>query len=160
MEGGWPCGGRDESRLWFGVGVVCTGNAPSRARTNKITACVGVWGLQKCVSVSAPGLEDEEEEDKEEEQAKEKQKIEEDEIAELRKRNWDQPFMTYEPHPSAVGWDKAHWKTADWLSWGFTGPVLSLLFTIFVVATFGWLPGLGVALTCAVADTATYYWNW
>jgi len=48
-----------------------------------------------------PGLLDDEEEDLQEQEAEKKKKIEEDEIAELRKRNWDEPFMTYEPHPSA-----------------------------------------------------------
>jgi len=116
--------------------------------------------IEKCVSVSGPGFLDEEDEDKEEQKAKKKQKIEEDEIAELRKRNWDEPFMTYEPHPSAVGWDKAHWKALDWVSWVITGPVLSLLFTVFVTATFGWLPGLAASLACLGVDAATYYWNW
>lgn len=112
------------------------------------------------MSVAGPGFLDEEEEDKEEEEAEKKQKIEEDEIEELRKRNWDAPFMTYEPHPSAVGWDKTHWNIFDWVSWVLTGPVLSLFFTIFIVSTFGWLPGGGVALTCVVVDTVTFYWNW
>ena len=92
--------------------------------------CIPVLMLasfQKCVSVSGPGFLDEEDEDKEEQKAKKKQKIEEDEIAELRKRNWDEPFMTYEPHPSAVGWDKAHWKALDWVSWVITGAVLLLI---------------------------------
>ena len=183
--------------------------------------CIPVLMLasfQKCVSVSGPGFLDEKDEDKEEQKAKKKQKIEEDEIAELRKRNWDEPFMTYEPHPSAVGWDKAHWKALDWVSWVITGavlllirvgpsnvlgacaahcgvshasmsttpwsllrsccgalcaahvpalmwawpagPVLSLLFTVFVTATFGWLPGLAASLACLGVDAATYYWNW
>jgi len=116
--------------------------------------------IGKCVSVAGPGLLDDKEEDLEEEAAEMKKKIEEDEIAELRKRNWDEPFMTYEPHPSAVGWDKAHWKCTDWVSWGLTGPVLSTFFTGFIISIFGWLPGAGVALTCILVDTATFYWNW
>lgn len=128
---------------------------------NGVWGCVvGCSGLQRCMSVSGPGFLDHDAEDDEADAAKAKEKIEQDEISELRKRNWDEPFMTYEPHPSSVGWDKAHWKNSDWLSWGFTGPVLSTLFTSFVVVTFGWLPGLCVGFTCVVADTATYYWNW
>ena len=72
----------------------------------------------------------------------------------------DEPFMTYEPHPSAVGWDKDHWRQRDWVSWLVTGPTLSVLFTAFVISTFGWLPGTGVALVCLGVDLATYYWNW
>ena len=103
-----------------------TGSLP----THSVSLCLwwlrcfySVFFVQNCVSVSGPGFLDEEEEDKEEEEAMKKQKIEEDEIAELRKRNWDEPFMTYEPHPSAVGWDKAHWKASDWVSWVLTGPL-------------------------------------
>ena len=40
------------------------------------------------------------------------------------------------------------------------GPVLSLLYTIFIIASFGWLPGLATGLVCLGADAATYYWNW
>jgi hypothetical protein len=58
------------------------------------------------VSVAGPGFVEGGEEDSAREEALRKAKIEEDEIVELQKRNWDQPFMTYEPHPSAVGWNK------------------------------------------------------
>ena len=62
--------------------------------------------IDSCVSVAGPGFVEGEEEDTAREEALRKAKIEEDEIVELQKRNWDQPFMTYEPHPSAVGWNK------------------------------------------------------
>ena len=62
--------------------------------------------IDTCVSVAGPGFVEGEEEDTAREEALRKAKIEEDEIVELQKRNWDQPFMTYEPHPSTVGWNK------------------------------------------------------
>ena len=93
---------------------------------------------QTCVSVSGPGFLDAEDEDKEEQDAKKEQQIEEDEIAELRKRNWDEPFMTYEPHPSAVGWDKTHWKATDWVSWVLTG-------ALRLLRPLSFLSGLGTA---------------
>ena len=98
-------------------------------------------------------------EDKEEQDAKKEQQIEEDEIAELRKRNWDEPFMTYEPHPSSVGWIKRHWSSADWLTWLVLGPLLSVAFSAFILLTFGQTAAaFAIGLTVSV-DLITFYWN-
>ena len=68
--------------------------------------------------------------------------------------------MTYELHPSSVGWSKENWKLNDWVAWGITGPLLSTLFVAFVCWSFGWLPGVGVFVICAGIDCVIYYWNW
>jgi len=114
--------------------------------------------VRGCVSVVTPGWMDVDEDTKGD--TKEEEKVEDEEMQEIRRKNWDEPFMTYEPHPSSVGWNKKHWKASDWITWSMTGPVLSVSFMAFIWYSFGWFPSMVVFLVCALVDVATFYWNW
>ena len=106
-----------------------------------------------CIIVDAPGWQAS---DKVAEERTEGEREDEEQWA---SRDWDEPFMTYEPHPSSVGWIKRHWSSADWLTWLVLGPLLSVAFSAFILLTFGQTAAaFAIGLTVSV-DLITFYWN-